>query len=144
MGNITYSKKHGLNPSIPVCFFCGKEKPELVLFGKLKHDAEAPHHVVMDYVPCDKCRDTMEKGITFIAVKNQPQYEHQIAIQKDYYPTGQYGIFSEPFIRTVIEESALPSILANKMAYTTPEGLQKLIDLADKSPSTEQEEETCS
>ena len=46
--SIAISPNHGLNPSIPSCFFCGKPKNELVLFGKLKGDAEAPRHFIME------------------------------------------------------------------------------------------------
>lgn len=37
-GSIKMSKKHGLNPCIPICVFCGKEKNELALLGRLKDD----------------------------------------------------------------------------------------------------------
>lgn len=40
--SIRLSPKHGLNPSISVCFFCGEDKNEIILPGKLEGDAEAP------------------------------------------------------------------------------------------------------
>ena len=36
-------------------FWCGKERGELALLGKLPGDAEAPKNVVLDYEPCDCC-----------------------------------------------------------------------------------------
>lgn len=67
--SILLSKKHGVNPAIPVCFFCGEEKNEVILAGKMKYDAEAPKHAVWDKKPCDKCRELMEMGVMLISVK---------------------------------------------------------------------------
>ena len=38
--SIKISQKHGVNPTIPICFWCGKEKNEIALLGKLPGDAE--------------------------------------------------------------------------------------------------------
>lgn len=64
---IKISPKHGLNPTIPVCFWCGKNKNEIVLLGKLKDDKEAPKNVVMDYEPCEKCAEMFSRGLHVIA-----------------------------------------------------------------------------
>ena len=50
---IKLSPKHGLNPTIPVCFWCGEERNEVALLGHSgdgrKHeDFEAPRHMVID------------------------------------------------------------------------------------------------
>lgn len=44
MSSIKLSPKHGVNPTIPVCFFCGKPKNEIALMGRMggKEDIEAP------------------------------------------------------------------------------------------------------
>lgn len=36
MNGIEISPKHGLNPTIPVCFWCGKEKNEIALLGRIR------------------------------------------------------------------------------------------------------------
>lgn len=64
------SEKHGVNCTIPHCFFCGEAKNELILAGRLPHDAEAPKGKVWDKNPCDKCKGHMEQGIILISVKN--------------------------------------------------------------------------
>ena len=33
--SIKLSPKHGLNPTIATCFYCGKDKNELILAGKI-------------------------------------------------------------------------------------------------------------
>ena len=60
--DILLSPKHGLNPTIPICFWCGEEKNEIALMGRIGdarkgEDFEAPMHAVLDYEPCDKCRE---------------------------------------------------------------------------------------
>lgn len=37
---IKISPKYGLNPTIPVCFWCGKQKNEIALMGRMskKHE----------------------------------------------------------------------------------------------------------
>lgn len=50
MSSIKISPKHGVNPTIPVCFFCGKPKNEIALMGRMggKEDIEAPRNLVLD------------------------------------------------------------------------------------------------
>lgn len=48
---IKFSPKHGLNPTIPVCFFCGQQKNEIAFMGRLAGDAEAPRNLILDYEP---------------------------------------------------------------------------------------------
>lgn len=68
MGSIQLSEKYGVNPSINVCFYCGEDKNELVLPGRLKGDVEAPRRGVWDKKPCDTCKGYMEQGIILISV----------------------------------------------------------------------------
>ena len=69
--NIKLSPKHGVNPTISICFYCGAEKNEIALLGKIggKNDLEAPRKTVLNYEPCEKCAEIMAKGITLIGVK---------------------------------------------------------------------------
>ena len=86
--SIKISPKHGVNPSIQKCFWCQKEMG-LVLFGKMKDDAEAPKYVTLDYVPCDECKAKWEKGIAVIEAAHEPFYENQPEWGKDAYPSGR-------------------------------------------------------
>ena len=36
---IKLSPKHGLNPTIPVCFWCGEERNEVALLGHIGDEA---------------------------------------------------------------------------------------------------------
>lgn len=69
-GKIILSKKHGVNPTIPVCYYCGKEKNEVALLGKLPGDAKADSKMVVDMSPCDDCTKLMKKGVMLIGVRD--------------------------------------------------------------------------
>ena len=97
--SIRLSPKHGVNPSISVCFFCGKPKQELVLFGRLKNDEKAPKEVLLDYEPCEACKEQFSGGIPILGVTETPNTAHQLPIQESLYPTGSYLVASEDFIR---------------------------------------------
>jgi len=77
--NLRLSPKHGVNPTIPVCFYCLKEKNEVLLLGRMKptkdtrgvtvdSDPEAPRRAVFDKEPCKECKGFMERGIVLISV----------------------------------------------------------------------------
>lgn len=74
--SILLSPKHGVNPTITVCFFCGKEKNEILLLGKIKGDAEAPHHAIFNQEPCDECKKLMALGVMLISVKDGSDHEN--------------------------------------------------------------------
>lgn len=71
MGNIRMSPKHGLNPAIPVCFYCMQEKNEILLPGRLNQDDdEAPRNVVWNMDPCSECKGFMQQGCVLISVRD--------------------------------------------------------------------------
>lgn len=70
MSGIPISKKHGVNPTIPLCFFCGEEKNEVALLGKLPDDAEAPRNCVLDMEPCGTCAERRKTHVHLIVIKD--------------------------------------------------------------------------
>lgn len=101
---IEISPKHGLNPTIPVCFWCGKEKNEIALLGRIREkttnrfganvtkrdsDIEAPRRMVLDYEPCDECKKMWDSGVAVLEVQETPIMPNQPEIQKGVYPTGR-------------------------------------------------------
>ena len=93
--SIRLSEKHGVNPSMEICFFCNEAKG-IVLFGKLKKDVEAPREVLIDYEPCDKCKEKFKEGVIVVAVTTEQQYKNQPSIttrnNEELYPTGAYVV----------------------------------------------------
>lgn len=89
---ILLSEKYGLNPTIPVCFWCGKQKNEIAMLGKIGgkgEDLEAPKNMVLDYEPCDDCKAAWGKGVALIEVSTTPLPDDRPPIQKGAYPTGR-------------------------------------------------------
>ena len=86
---IRLSEKHGVNPSMEVCFWCGEVKG-IALFGKMKGDVEAPRHVVLNYEPCDKCKEGMNSGFTIMEATERNNGNPEI--QKGVYPTGRWSV----------------------------------------------------
>lgn len=74
MSSIRLSPKYGLNPAIPVCFYCNEAKNEILLPGRMKDDMEAPHNVVWDRRPCDKCEDLMKQGVILVSVRDDTRH----------------------------------------------------------------------
>ena len=66
---IQLSKKHGLNPSLDHCWLCGKEIG-IVLFGRLKGDAEAPHKTCSGNV-CNDCKKRFEKESVVLSCNSE-------------------------------------------------------------------------
>ena len=94
--SIRLSEKHGLNPTIGICFWCGEETGELALLGYLgKGDPEASRYTVLNYDPCPKCRENWDKGVACIEVSDYPNRDNQPPIQKGAYPTGAYAVLKK-------------------------------------------------
>lgn len=98
MSGIRISKKHGVNPSIVKCFWCGKERNEIALLGRLPDDAEAPRCVCIDYEPCDECKRIWSQGVAIIEVV---EHGNNPPIQERARPTGAY---------LVVRHGALPNL----------------------------------
>lgn len=106
---IRLSPKHGVNPCIPVCFFCGEDKNEIALLGKIdKNDSEAPRRAVLDYEPCEKCKKLMSQGVALIGVTTTPNNPGQRPIQQNQeatlYPTGNLVIMRPDAVRRLLSD----------------------------------------
>jgi len=99
-GDIRLSKKYGVNPTIPICFWCGKSKDEIALLGHIGdyrkgEDFEAPRNMVLDYIPCDNCVANMGLGVTVIEASDTPIIPNQPEIQEGLYPTGKWVVIKQ-------------------------------------------------
>ena len=110
MGNIRLSPKHGVNPSVGTCFFCGADK-EVILFGRLPDDAQAPHIACYNKEPCSKCADYMKQGIILISVRKGESGNNP-------YRTGKWVVVKDAFIsRNVIPKELADHILSHRVAF---------------------------
>lgn len=96
---VKLSPKYGVNPTLPLCFWCGKERGDIALLGHIGdgrkgEDIEAPKHMVIDYEPCDECKKNMTLGVTCIEV-DETATDNRPPIGEDCYPTGRWVVLKE-------------------------------------------------
>lgn len=129
--SILLSEKYGVNPALPVCFWCGEENGTVALLGKLKGDAEAPRHPCLNYDPCPACEEQWKQGITLIEASETPTRDGQPSMQATpkAYPTGRLFVITEDAVERIFQpEDAVAAILQKRMAFIDPEVFQMLAD----------------
>jgi hypothetical protein len=135
--SIRLSEKHGVNPAIPKCYFCGEDKNEVILAGKMRGDVEAPRGVAWDMNPCDKCEDMMQQGIMVLSIRDGegdrmaveqeahehrrndvargPSYKHPPFMPNPYRTGGFWVLREEAFKRALVEGLGAPEATVNRM-----------------------------
>lgn len=106
--SINISPKYGVNPTIPICFWCGQERGEIALMGRIgdvrkDEDFEAPKHMVVDFSPCEECKKNMSLGFTAIEATNKPNSVSRVEIQKGVYPTGRFVVIKTELARMMFK-----------------------------------------
>ena len=109
MGSIKLHPKHGLNCTIPVCIFCGKEKNEIAMLGA-SYKEEAPRRMIINRDPCQSCEEAMATGIAFIECEKEG-------------PTGTFIVFKEDaeFLQHIQPEDLRLAIMEKRKAFVRPE-----------------------
>ena len=73
MSSIRLSEKHGVNPSMNVCFYCG-EVTGIALMGKISSkdnpDVQAPRQVCTSVEPCDSCKEKYKDYVLMVEAKS--------------------------------------------------------------------------
>src|SRR5262245_54993803 len=67
MSHIKLSPTHGVNPSVLVCFICGKDWG-VALLGRLPGDVEAPRQLIAPREYCNDCTERLKTKIALIRV----------------------------------------------------------------------------
>lgn len=127
MTTIKLHREHGLNPTIPICFWCGKERNEAALLGAA-YKGEAPMQMVLDYKPCDQCAEKMALGIAFMEASDTPLKKGQQSINPDNvaYPTGRFIVASENFARRLLPDPVLSQVLEQRRALVDTQTFEML------------------
>lgn len=108
---ITISPKHGLNPSLDMCFWCGQPKG-IILCGRVhekkgdRTDIEAPKETCLNLDPCDNCKENFKLGVQIIEVvedgtkfQNKLQFAIKDGNGKVVWPTGRYVVMKAESIK---------------------------------------------
>jgi len=114
---VKISDKHGVNPSVSQCFYCMGDKNEVILFGKLKGDAEAPRKACIDMEPCEECAGHMEAGIILVSVDKHKTDD----IENPYRSGGWVVVKDEAVQRWGIDSGDEAAILARRFAFVPDE-----------------------
>jgi len=127
MSSIRLHPKYGVNPSVGLCFWCGKDNGCIYLLGANRGE-EAPHAAVCSYEPCDKCKAGMNLGITMIEVTLQAPREGQPPMGRnpDAWPTGRWCVLKEEVIREQLLPEARDRILSKRSAFVSAEDWKAL------------------
>ncbi len=143
MSGIRLSKKHGANPSLGQCFWCGGDDGTVLLVGRLPGDAEAPRRMFVSYEPCDTCKEQLEQGVALVEAVGSPVVEGQPPIQKtgaqELYPTGRYMVVKVEAIRRLLTPDVVETTLEKRKAYVDGEAYEKLIQLFREAGEIPQE-----
>ena len=91
---IKLSAKHGVNPTMGQCMWCGEPTNEIAMLGRLKGDAKAPKYSILSYEPCDKCKEIWSQGVALIECTPNEFEDGRPPFTKDshgeaVYPTGR-------------------------------------------------------
>lgn len=109
------SRRHGLNPCVPRCFYCNEDKNEILLFGKMQRtardrDPKAPHGMVVDRKPCEKCQKLMEQGVILVSVRDEEQSNNP-------YRTGGWVVMKDDAIARILNTTLAKKILCTRFAF---------------------------
>jgi hypothetical protein len=128
-GSIRVSPKHGINPSLGVCFICGKDDGTIVLPGVMhrkddrgvviEHDVEAPHRACWSREPCPNCKGLMQEGIILISVDPKRSESEQ-----DPYRSGGWCVVTESYVKRIF--TIHDAVLRARMAFIEDEVWDKL------------------
>lgn len=105
---IILSPKYGVNPTMPVCFWCGEDRGEIALLGHVKtpenDDVEAPRRMVLDYEPCEKCKENMALGFTVMEATQESNDATSMPFQPGVFPTGRWCVLKREAKKLVFPE----------------------------------------
>ena len=117
---LVLSDKHGMNPTIAVCFFCGQSKDEIILTGragekiakKAGHpDGAMPMYSCVDKVPCETCAKYMENGIIVIETEDNP-------VNREYPErTGNMWVMGEKILARILDGKTAKAALETRAVF---------------------------
>lgn len=117
MASIRLHRQHGLNPTIPICFFCGEDRNEIVFLGA-SHKGRAPMRAFIDLEPCPGCKEKMKQGITLIERADGEN------------PTGRWLVVKEEELdRFLSDDELISDIKKSRIAFIEPAAMNALLSL---------------
>ena len=122
---IRISPKHGVNPTLLLCFWCRTNSVGIALAGRLPHDAEAPR-TALTYDPCEQCQKLISSGIWLIEATKTGDENVPPMPGTNAYPTGRWAVISEEGVRAVVNEPWQSELIKKRKAVMEPEVISQL------------------
>ena len=128
-----------------VCFWCEKETGCVhdVPFSK-DFKGSIPESATFSYDLCNDCKEKINNGIFVFGFVKEPLNENQPPLQNGVYPTGNFFVCGEDFIRSIFEndeEKANQVIKSGCIAMPDDyvnEIIQKIYMTEDNCPNEEE------
>jgi|GEM_PF-4707753 hypothetical protein len=106
-----------------LCFWCREVKGEAEV-----EDGFGDGPAFADYIPCDHCAMKMVKGITLVAVDEEPQFEGQDPFGTARYPIGSWAVIDESWVKDVFEDGEFKDhVLEKRIMLMDKEELEDLL-----------------
>jgi len=109
---------------LSICFFCGKEKNELLLATRQTEEwcNNKSRGVVANYEPCDKCAEGHKLGVWLIEASGTPIDKGQPEMQEGVYPTGNSWVVKKEVLNIDSPVAFVTEELAKEMGlYGVPD-----------------------
>jgi hypothetical protein len=134
--SIRLHRKHGLAPTVPLCWLCVKEKNEIALMGfewgrqflakgiPEEQHPEPPMRMVIDKEPCNNCKAHMAENIILIGARD-PQGKDR---------SGHFMVVRPALIERMVNDPGMVAdILRARVAFIAPEVAEMLIKQAQQA-----------
>ena len=115
--------EYGVNPTIPTCFYCGKDKNEVALLGA-NYKGQAPMHMVIDIEPCDECKAKYADYTLLIEVDARYNNVSGQHMKRKPQPTGRW---------CAIRKECLNIEKPSPIAYVEPETMNQVLSQAKEA-----------
>ena len=136
--------KHGLNPTMTNCYFCG-EPSEILLVGNavnqfkkagvhVSEDGRMPHEIgAINTTPCQKCEEYMKKGIMLISIRDGEGKEVEQATKEKRIPTpyrtGKICVMTEKgFLKIPMPKTLQKQVLRARFLFV-PDTIWEMLGL---------------
>jgi hypothetical protein len=118
---LTLHPQEGVNPTLGVCFWCGKEDGTIGLLG-LNKGKKARKRSVLTLEPCAACKEVMTQGIVVIEATNYQRDPWQVEVQPGAYPTGRWAVVKrEANLWEAVKEPHRTLIMQQGRCFLAPE-----------------------
>jgi hypothetical protein len=123
--SIRLHPKHGVNPTMGVCFWCGQDDGTVVLLGH-NRGKEAQRHTVVTYEPCDTCKDSFSKGFTVVEADTKPFTEGQppMDAKGGIFPSGRFVVLTEAGLNRLFNAETVEVMKQKKRAFMDVEAFK--------------------